>query len=483
MKKNLIYMAGALLSSAILTFGCSEDEVQSYREVTVDKNDVFIQADGENPTAEVCITDGNGNYKITVADENIVTAVMDGTHITFTGLKNGTTTATVMDWTKHSTVINVKVKENFELILDVNEENLIMIKNETDPPTQTIGILAGNGGYKVTSSDETVATARLNEEGKIEITGLNVGFSTITVTDADGKQATLEITVCEGDLKIEDITGKIWKIGETSDVRILSGNPEYTIKSNDNTDVATATIAGDIISITGVSAGTAVLTISDKMGLEKSLAIQVTAGLQLGTTEIETFIIDNAPTEITIDGSGDYEITNNCLAISCTVSTDKTKLILSGVMDQNVAMNQTITVVDNVFGGSATITIKMVNYNFDTYGKGRWYIGGELGIPAGTSANSDKPSEGKSQILSGELSGSGTTASPYKVKNGYVVIFDGNLDTGTKTSPQLEHYINGNKSEDITISNLEIVKKEGTKYWIKFREDGRNEDSYFVVWA
>ena len=114
MKKNILHLVGALLSSAILMFGCSED-IPTYSELTVDKTEVFIQADGENPTAIVNITEGNDNYKISVADENIATATIDGTHVIINGLKNGTTTATVIDWTKHSVVINIKVKENFDL--------------------------------------------------------------------------------------------------------------------------------------------------------------------------------------------------------------------------------------------------------------------------------------------------------------------------------------------------------------------------------
>lgn len=44
MKKNIINLAGALLSSAILMFGCSED-LPSYSDLKLDKTEVFILAD------------------------------------------------------------------------------------------------------------------------------------------------------------------------------------------------------------------------------------------------------------------------------------------------------------------------------------------------------------------------------------------------------------------------------------------------------
>ena len=117
MKRNILHLVGALLSSAMITFGCSED-IPTYSELMVNETEVFIQADGETPTAIVNIISGNGNYKINVADENIATATLNGDAITINGLKNGSTTATVIDWSKHSAVITIKVKENFDLTLD-----------------------------------------------------------------------------------------------------------------------------------------------------------------------------------------------------------------------------------------------------------------------------------------------------------------------------------------------------------------------------
>ena len=99
MKRNILHLVGALLSSAMITFGCSED-IPTYSELMVNETEVFIQADGETPTAIVNIISGNGNYKINVADENIATATLNGDAITINGLKNGSTTATVIDWSK-----------------------------------------------------------------------------------------------------------------------------------------------------------------------------------------------------------------------------------------------------------------------------------------------------------------------------------------------------------------------------------------------
>ena len=335
----------------------------------------------------------------------------------------------------------------------------------------------------MTSSDEGVATAVFNESGKVLITAVAAGHTVVTVTDADGKTASLEVTVAKGALEVADITDRVWKVGETSSIEILSGNPEYTVEISDES-IATATIEGNSIKVTGVAKGDVTLTVTDGMGLQQTMIVRVREGLKLSQYEIDEIIIDDNPTiTIDIEGSGDYEIVNSCEAISFRLSDDKKQLIIGSVTGKDVAMNATITITDKILGDEVTITIKVVNYNYETYERGRWYIGGKLGVPSGAVANADKPTAGQSQILAGELSGNGGAFSPYKVKNGYIVIFDGNLEVGKKNNSKLEYYVNSTKSEDITIADLEITKKDGGKYWVRFHEEGREEYSYIIVWV
>ncbi|MFV0470901.1 MAG: Ig-like domain-containing protein [Paludibacteraceae bacterium] len=80
-----------------------------------------------------------------------------------------------------------------ELIL---EKNAITLYEEE---TAFIAITSGNGNYKVSSSNEAVAIA--NSSGKIEVIAKSYGTTTITVTDAEYKKATITVTVNSGALK------------------------------------------------------------------------------------------------------------------------------------------------------------------------------------------------------------------------------------------------------------------------------------------
>lgn len=483
MKKNILYLAGALLSSAILMFGCSED-IPTYSELTVDKTEVFIQADGENPTAIVNITEGNENYKISVVDENIATATIDGTRIIINGLKNGTTTATVMDWTKHSAVINIKIKENFDLKLD--KEELELFLNEENKKTALVSIVSGNGDYQVESSNSEVATAELTTEGKILITALSSDFCNVTVTDADGKKATVKVGVCDEHLALEDITGKVCVVKQTLDIAVTSGNGEYSVVS-ENPEIATAEIVDGAVRVTGVSKGEAEFTVTDRMKLTATIKVLVVGGFEIEKTQIDNLWIGEALEIPIIDGSGTYTIDAGA-SMKCTLSEDKSKLIVEGVEGKR-SVNQTIKVTDDILEQTIEISVGEIYYRFDAY-SARWYIQGtyQMGITMSTIST-----EGEREHIKIGTStwGYGNNKKP---ANGFHISFEGGRGIGKKTSPSQLVKISATAAESniCPISDLEIVKREYTndtdeadgkgKFWIRFKEEGKDEYSYIITW-
>lgn len=474
MKRNIIYLVGALLSSAILTFSCSDDDTPTYSDISVDKTDLFIKI--ENPTTEVNIISGNGNYRLTIADENIVTGRLEGNKIFFTGLKNGTTTATITDWTKHSNTINVRVKEDFELALDKNE--LTLIKDVK--ATEKVSIISGNGEYKVESSDETIATATLTENNKIEITAISNGLADITVTDADGKKVVLKVTAAEHEFKIGDIPEGTWGMREAKNIAILSGNGEYTTAS-DNEEIATAEIIdNNTIKVTGHKEGEATIIITDKMGFTQSFTINVEFKL-ISVTNIDVLEIDETVVLDILSGGSNYtfSITDGASGFSsnpkieCIISDDNKKLSIKGL---SRGWNQVIKLTDNEVEQSVDITIQTVDVPFFTASK-RYFINSWFANDMAIASHEAK--DGKERVtMSNKRKIIGTPI------DGWRISFTGgmNADVNPKENPVLAH-IDGSGKEDrfITITNLRIVKAEDGWYWIKFREEGLNFDSYMVL--
>lgn len=492
MKKNLIYLAGAFLSSAILMLSCTEDNLPSYTEMAVDKTELFIQADGNNPIAEVNITAGNGNYKINIADENIATATVEGSRIIFKGLKNGSTTATVMDWAKRSVEIAIKVKEDFELTVDKEEVTLFL--NEEGKKEAIISIMSGNGDYKVESSNAEVATAAINEEGKIVITGVSSDFCEIILTDADGNKKPIKVGVCDAHLVLENIEGKACVIGQTMDIQISTGNGTYTAVS-ENPNIATIVgnvVEDGIIKIQGVSKGVAKITVTDRMQLTTTVDVKISGGFEIATNQIDTVFIGSRKQEIDIeDGSGNYSI-NAGSSIKCELSKDGSKFIIEGIAEK-MSRAQTITITDNVHQTEQKINVNWVDYDFyNDYGIARYYIEGNF-VKVTASDFQDDSNNGRIRIRVGTgrtwvITGTG------KVKDGYFVAFAKNTGyvPGIKDPNNLKLVkINsqGNDGALITITALEIVRRwiepgrgaDDGRYWIRFKEANRDDWSYIVT--
>lgn len=81
-----------------------------------------------------------------------------------------------------------------DLELLSNEVYLSIVAHELS--STTVNVKHGNSGYVVESSDESIAIATNEGTGStITITGINEGNAVITVTDALGKTATIDVTV------------------------------------------------------------------------------------------------------------------------------------------------------------------------------------------------------------------------------------------------------------------------------------------------
>lgn len=142
----------------------------------------------------------------------------------------------------------------------------------------SLNILSGNGAYSVSVADEKVATAEISGT-TITIKGLSSGDTKATVKDKSSKTASFTIKVTEADkgetvkLVLEDNELSIMK-GETGSVLIVSGNGSYFVASSDES-VATASIEGNGVLVEGVSAGDAVITVTDAKEMSAKLYVTV----------------------------------------------------------------------------------------------------------------------------------------------------------------------------------------------------------------
>ena len=188
MKRNIIHLTGIALCAIGLFSGCNED-LPSYTSLTVDAETLTINLD-ETTEGSFNITGGNSGYKVSSSNAAVATAVISGNEVIVTGLKYGTATLTVIDWTKNSANVKVVVAQEQELAVKTSSTTMFFEEHKT------LEIYTGNGGYSITSSNESVATAKISEDGKIEITSSIVpGTAILTVKDSHNKTAEIAVKV------------------------------------------------------------------------------------------------------------------------------------------------------------------------------------------------------------------------------------------------------------------------------------------------
>jgi uncharacterized protein YjdB len=202
--------------------------------------------------------------------------------------------------------------------------------------SENFTVTGGTGFYKVASSDPNVAKASIGyaSPDKGQITGISTGKATITITDSNGDTATIAVQVSKITLSQ---TAVLVPVNASETVTILTSGT-YTVSSSD-AQVATTSVAKDLITITGVNTGTAVITVSDAN--KDSTKISVTVGKSL--------TVNPSVMTLSIGETADAVISGSTGGASITSSDPKVaKATLSG---------DTIT-VKGVASGTAVITAK-----------------------------------------------------------------------------------------------------------------------------
>jgi len=149
-----ILSAFSLAYLIITIISCSENKPDIPAiDLKLDKSAVTLK---RGKTVAVTIKSGNGGYSVATKDEKIATASVNENIVTIQAVGEGMTTITVTDKQQKKAIINVIVPYA-SLKLDKSAVTLKRGK------TIAVTIESGNGGYSVTTKDEKIATASVNE--------------------------------------------------------------------------------------------------------------------------------------------------------------------------------------------------------------------------------------------------------------------------------------------------------------------------------
>lgn len=292
--KNLRFLTLGLALIALVFTACKKDDnnggEQAPQRLTLEKTAVTVKL---TESAIVRITSGNGDYKVESADKSIATAAIEQNNVKITAVAEGQTTLTVADVKGQKATIAVTIEsnidpserlsvENQEVTLINGEDKVNRILNAKDKGARLSFTITPAGSVTVTVEERIVAG---NPEGEnLRIKALNVGTAQVIVKDnTDSQTTTFKVIVSAAELTVAKTDAEV-EAEATTEIRINTGNPDYTVTSSAAT-IATAEVKEGTrinhldtphkaIFIKGIAAGTATITLKDSQN--KTIAIAVT---------------------------------------------------------------------------------------------------------------------------------------------------------------------------------------------------------------
>lgn len=205
MKKLYLYISLILVLSVNL-YSCKEDETPVYPaendeqvEVSEDKTEMTVSTEKievikeQSKTLE--IQSGNGDYKVSVLDNTIAEASVEGNIVIIKGLAQGETDIVISDKSGCFKNVKIDVYLTDNLIIDQTEVTIELPYGK--PAAKNINIIDGNGGYVVSSANEKIVTANVDVAvpNRINLNATAEGETEVTITDCHGLSTKVSVKV------------------------------------------------------------------------------------------------------------------------------------------------------------------------------------------------------------------------------------------------------------------------------------------------
>lgn len=219
---------------------------------------------GVNGTATV-----TANKKITVkeiANDTIANATIseDGKTLTITGKEAGETTITVTDGTMEKQ-ISVTVSVEPTLNLDIEPKSIQVGETAILTPSMSDGSDCSGVTYSITKGTDVVSISGNT------VTGSKAGTATIVAKMGNKTSNEVTIIVTEPPLNLNPESVTV-SVGDTATIQ---ANRTVTLSQNPDASIATVSVSGKDITVTGVAAGSTSFTVKDSVGNEKTVSVTV----------------------------------------------------------------------------------------------------------------------------------------------------------------------------------------------------------------
>lgn len=278
-----------ILVTLLCLGACSDDDDNQNNGTPADMVELKVDANEMNivqgDTRVVNIISGNGEYTVTSANEEVVTAEIDGNKIKLTAVP-GDNNAQGVVYLKDKYYQRVKIQVNTaaEFDLKLKETLYTLYSNVEGEDEAIVEICTGNGGYSLEVEDENHCIEILEKDliedtERFIVKGIGQGRAKIKVRDRKGKEAfvALEVIAPKPILTDADEDGILIRANQgKQQVEITSGNGEYKVLDAGDTKIIRLEIYGNTVTVYGKKAGETSFTLTDaKKQVSRSIRVKI----------------------------------------------------------------------------------------------------------------------------------------------------------------------------------------------------------------
>lgn len=252
--------------------------------------------------AAISVTEKSDVASISWSSGNNAIATVDGNG-TVTGVAAGTVTITATGHGVNATVTavcTVTVTSAPAATLSIDKKTMSLavgesgtIKAESNQDTVEWAIAGGEFADVSKSADGKTVTVKGKKAGTVTLTA--------TVKGKDAQPQTCTVTVTDTSLVLDRNTLEV-AVKKTADINVKTVPDSAAITSVDSSkkDIATVTVNGKKVTVTGVKVGESVITIKCNNGKEAKVPVKVVAGYENDTTSLlkdkdgnQVFVLEN----------------------------------------------------------------------------------------------------------------------------------------------------------------------------------------------
>ena len=259
----------------------------------------IVVAAGTKPS--YAVGGGTGPYIVSSSNAAVAMAEVSGSTLSISGIAVGRAKIALLDAAGARVEINVVVGTGPVVELYTTAPGSVTLANGA---SQTYTVGGGVGPYVASSSNVGVVTSSLNGS-TLTVAGVRSGPSQVSIFDSAGKSVSINITVSASTAFFTTAPDNVSiSIGEVPLYTVSGGVAPYVATSS-NTSVATVSQSPGAVTIAGVAAGVAKVSVRDSSGGLIIVNVTVLAGVALSTT---------APVAVTIAPSAPGNVASYVIA-------------------------------------------------------------------------------------------------------------------------------------------------------------------------